>query len=69
MNCGTTAKSLVRFHDTMIKYDYFPSRQLELLDVIIEKGNKTNKPRVTQITETDFQLLMRIFKIENRRKL
>ena len=49
MHCERMVKVLVRFYNTMIKHNHFPSRWLNVLDVMIEKGkgNKVNKLRVT----------------------
>ena len=57
------AKVLVRFYNIIKKRNHFPSRWLDALDMMIEKGkgNKTNKLRVTQMIEADLQLIMRIF--------
>ena len=56
-------KMLVKFYNAIMKHDHFLNRQLDVLDVMIEKGkeNKINKLRVIQIIESDLQLTMRIF--------
>ena len=55
MNYDRMVKALVRFYNAMIKCNYFPSRWLDALDVMIEKVKvrKINKLRVMQIMEVD----------------
>ena len=61
MCCERTVKVLLRFYNVMIKHNHFPSRYLDMLDVMIEKGkgNKINKLRVMKIIEAYLQLLVR----------
>ena len=60
MNCERMVKVLVRFYNIITKHNQFPSRWLDALDVMIEKGksNKINKLRVMQIIEADLQLII-----------
>ena len=62
MNCDRMAKVLVRCCNAIVKHNHFPSRWLDTLDAMIEKGkgNEVNKLRVTQLIEADLQLLMRM---------
>ena len=62
-HCERMIKVLVRHFIVMLKHKYFPSRWLDVLDVMTEnwKVHKINKLRIKQIIEEDLQLLMRIF--------
>ena len=53
----------VRHCDVMLKYNYFTSRWLDVLDVVIEKvkGCMTSKLRTMQTIEVDLQLLVIMF--------
>ena len=63
MNCERMSKVLVRFCNMIMKHDHFPSRWLDVLDAMIEKGkrNKMNKLRATQTIKAYLQLIMRTF--------
>ena len=53
----------VRHCDVMLKHNYFTSRWLDVLDVVIEKvkGCMTSKLRTMQLIEADLQLLVIMF--------
>ena len=63
MHCERMVKVLVRVYNAIIKYNHFPFKWLDVLDVMIEKvkGNRINKLRDMKIIEAYLQLLMRIF--------
>ena len=63
INSDRMVKVLVKFCNVIIKHNHFLTRWLDVLDVMIEKGNgnKINEIRVMQIIEADLQLIMRIF--------
>ena len=55
----------MKFYDIIIKCDHYPERWLKVVDVMTDKGKepKLGKLRITQLIETDLQLLMIIFVI------
>ena len=63
MNCELITKVLLISYDVMLKCNHFPSRQLDVLDAMIEKVkvNVINKLRNMQKIEVDLQLLMGMF--------
>ena len=56
-------KSLVKFYNTIIKFNHCPSRRFKVVDIVIEKvkGNITNKFKLMQIIQAYLQLFIRVF--------
>jgi len=53
---------LVQYYNLIIKYQFYLSRWLKILDIIIKKGKGpvVRKLRMIQLIEVDIQILMRI---------
>ena len=51
---------LIEFYNMIVKCNFYPSRWLDILDVILDKGKGliVGKLRMIQLIEADLQLLM-----------
>lgn len=56
-------KILVEYYNVIVQKNFYPSQQLDILDVILDKGKDLiiGKLWTIQLIKADFQLIMRIF--------
>ena len=56
-------KVIVKFCNTIIKFNHYPERWLKSVDVMIEKGKgpRITKLRTLEMAEEDMKFIMRTF--------